>query len=60
MAFLSEVLGDIVIQIAVSVFGMVGAPLCGVMSLGMFFPCANKWVSANKWLIANKWVIVNK
>lgn len=43
MAFLSEVLGDVAIQISLSIFGMVGGPLCGVLSLGMFVPCANAW-----------------
>ena len=45
LAFLAPVLGDTVIQIALSVFGMIGGPLCGVMTLALFFPCCNAIVS---------------
>ena len=38
-------LGDTVIQIALSVFGMIGGPLCGVVTLALFFPCCNAIVS---------------
>lgn len=44
VAFLSEVLGKLVIQIVISVFGMVGGPLAGMISMGLFFPMANAWV----------------
>ena len=43
--FLAPVLGDTVIQIALSVFGMIGGPLCGVVTLALFFPCCNAIVS---------------
>ena len=45
LAYLAGVMGKTVLQIALSIFGMVGGPLLGLLLVGLFFPCVNSWVS---------------
>lgn len=43
MGFVAEYLGDLVLQISISIFGFAGGPVLAVISLGMFFPFINSW-----------------
>ncbi|XP_041375535.1 sodium-coupled monocarboxylate transporter 1-like [Gigantopelta aegis] len=43
LAFLAEVAGKQVTQIAISIFGMMGGPLLALILVGMFLPFVNSW-----------------
>ncbi|KAL8593066.1 hypothetical protein ACOMHN_017992 [Nucella lapillus] len=43
LAYMAGVVGNTVLQIAQSIFGMVGGPLMGLILVGMFMPCVNSW-----------------
>jgi hypothetical protein len=44
LAYLCQYFGNTVLQLALSLFGLLGGPLLGVISLGMFVPYANSFV----------------
>ncbi len=44
MAFVVPYMGELVLQVALSIFGMVGGPLAGLAILALFVPCCNSWV----------------
>lgn len=41
MAYLCQFAGKTVLQLALSIFGLLGGPIFAVISLGMFVPYAN-------------------
>ena len=45
IAFLTPLLGDSVVQLALSIVGTLGAPIFAIFALGIFCPFVNSWVS---------------
>uniref|UniRef100_A0A665XE04 Sodium-dependent multivitamin transporter-like n=1 Tax=Echeneis naucrates TaxID=173247 RepID=A0A665XE04_ECHNA len=45
MAYVTHLMGDSVLQMALKIFGILGGPILGLFSLGIFFPWANSTVS---------------
>ncbi|XP_071116553.1 sodium-coupled monocarboxylate transporter 1-like [Haliotis cracherodii] len=43
LAYVAGIVGRTVLQIGLSVFGMLGGPLLGLFCNGMFFPFVNSW-----------------
>ncbi|KAK7498041.1 hypothetical protein BaRGS_00010629 [Batillaria attramentaria] len=43
LAYLAGILDSTILQIAISILGMVGGPLLGLLIVGIFFPCINSW-----------------
>jgi hypothetical protein len=48
-AFLAGYMPSTLVQIALSIFGMVGGPILAVFSVGILCPHVNSWVSAEKY-----------
>ncbi len=47
MGYVASFMGPQVLQMALSIFGVVGGPLLGMFCVAIFFPCANSIVSRN-------------
>ena len=45
MSFVAPYMGDLIIQIVISIYGTAGGPLFGLFCLGIFFPFVNSVVS---------------
>ena len=45
LAFIAELFGPLILQVALSIYGMVGGPLLGLFICAMFLPMVNEWVS---------------
>lgn len=52
LAYLCQFLPGQVLQFSLSIFGLLGAPILGVISLGMFVPYAN-WIGALSGLLVS-------
>ena len=47
LGFAAQFFGDVVVQVSFSIFGFVGGPLFGVVTLGIFVPFINDIASFN-------------
>ena len=45
LAFAAELFGPLILQVALSIYGMVGGPLLGLFICAMFIPIVNSWVN---------------
>ena len=45
LAFAAELFGPLILQVALSIYGMVGGPLLGLFICAMFIPMVNSWVN---------------
>ncbi|KAK3610278.1 hypothetical protein CHS0354_029738 [Potamilus streckersoni] len=43
LAFLAQMFGKLILQVTLSIFGMVGGPLLGLIICAMFVPIVNHW-----------------
>ncbi|KAL3859662.1 hypothetical protein ACJMK2_009873 [Sinanodonta woodiana] len=43
LAFLAQMFGKLILQVTLSIFGMVGGPLLGLIICAMFVPMVNHW-----------------
>ncbi|XP_053402912.1 sodium-dependent multivitamin transporter-like [Mercenaria mercenaria] len=43
LAFIAELFGDLILQVALSIYGMIGGPLLGLFVCAMFIPMVNEW-----------------
>ena len=58
LSFVAEYMGDVIIQIPMTIWGMVESPLYGVFVLANFFPCANAWVSEIEFIVIYQHLIL--
>uniref|UniRef100_A0A671WA44 Solute carrier family 5 member 6 n=1 Tax=Sparus aurata TaxID=8175 RepID=A0A671WA44_SPAAU len=54
MAYLTHLMGDSVLQVALKIFGMVGGPILGLFCLGIFFPWANSTVILMSFFLSSR------
>ena len=60
MGFLAKYFGDLILQMALSIFGFVGGPLSALLSLGLFLPFVNSWVSGDVCVERNISLLANE
>jgi hypothetical protein len=51
LAFIAELFGDLILQVALSIYGMIGGPLLGVFVCAMFIPMVNEWVCSKPYFV---------